>query len=129
MIPEGVLTAGEAWRRAGRKIGRQEARLLLEHVCACTHAALIAHPEQALGDDQATRFEHLVQRRVAGEPFAYLVGSAWFMGLEFTVGPAVLVPRPETELLVELATQRLAEREKKTVPSRSCTVSQGHSGR
>ena len=99
----GALTAGEAWRRAGQKIGRREARLLLEHVCSCTHAFLIAHPEQVLSDDQDLRFEDLVERRAMGEPFAYLVGSAWFMGLEFEVGPAVLVPRPETELLVELA--------------------------
>ena len=97
------LTAGEAWRRAGQQIGRQEARLLLEHVCSCTHATLIAHPDLALSDDQAARFEDLVQRRLGGEPFAYLVGSAWFMGLEFVVDPAVLVPRPETELLVDLA--------------------------
>ena len=97
------LTAGEAWRRAGQRIGRQEARLLLEHVCGCTHATLIAHPEQVLSKEQTIRFEGLVQRRLGGEPFAYLVGSAWFMGLEFVVDPAVLVPRPETELLVDLA--------------------------
>ena len=97
------LTAGEAWRQAGQRIGRQEARLLLEHVCGCTHATLIAHPEQVLSKEQTIRFEGLVQRRLGGEPFAYLVGSAWFMGLEFVVDPAVLVPRPETELLVDLA--------------------------
>ncbi len=103
MMRDMPLTAGEAWRRAGQRIGRQEARLLLEHVCGCTHATLIAHPDLALSDDQAARFEDLVQRRLGGEPFAYLVGSAWFMGLEFVVDPAVLVPRPETELLVDLA--------------------------
>ena len=97
---------GEAWRQAARRIGRLDARLLLEHVCGCTHAELIAHPERVLGAAEASRFAGLVARRAEGEPLAYLVGSAWFGGLEFAVGPAVLIPRPETELLVELAAQR-----------------------
>ncbi|MDR2614855.1 MAG: peptide chain release factor N(5)-glutamine methyltransferase, partial [Candidatus Accumulibacter sp.] len=105
----GPASLGEAWRQAAERIGRREARLLLEHVCGCTHAGLIAYPERAIDPAQADRFGELVARRAAGEPFAYLVGSAWFCGLEFTVGPAVLIPRPETELLVGLATQRAEE--------------------
>ncbi|MDR2113559.1 MAG: peptide chain release factor N(5)-glutamine methyltransferase [Candidatus Accumulibacter sp.] len=97
---------GEAWRRAARRVGRRDARLLLEHVCGCAHADLIAHPERAMSGDQASRFAGLVERRAAGEPLAYLVGSAWFCGLEFAVGPAVLIPRPETELIVDLAVER-----------------------
>jgi release factor glutamine methyltransferase len=85
--------------------------LLLEHVCGCTHADLIAHPERVIGPAQADRFGELMRRRAAGEPFAYLVGSAWFCDLEFAVGPAVLIPRPETERLVELAAQRVAAAE------------------
>jgi release factor glutamine methyltransferase len=99
---------GEACRQATECIGRREARLLLEHVCGCTHASLIAHPERAIDPAQANRFGELVARRAAGEPFAYLVGSIWFHGLEFAVGPAVLIPRPETELLVDLAARRAA---------------------
>ncbi len=101
-----VLRIGEAWRQASRRIDRQDARLLLEHVCGCKHADLIAHPERELTDAQALRFEDLVSRRAAGEPLAYLVGSAWFHGLEFAVTPAVLIPRPETEVLVDLAVER-----------------------
>ena len=101
---------GEAWRQAGGNIGRLDARLLLEHVCGCTHAELIAHPERAMTPAEAARFAELAARRAAGEPLAYLVGSAWFGGLEFAVGPAVLIPRPETELLVDLAAQALAAR-------------------
>ena len=101
---------GEAWRQAGGSIGRLDARLLLEHVCGCTHAELIAHPERAMTPAEAARFAELAARRAAGEPLAYLVGSAWFGGLEFAVGPAVLIPRPETELLVDLAAQALATR-------------------
>jgi len=99
----GAATLGEACRNAGRRIARLDARLLLEHVCCCTYTDLIAHPERELSDDQAARFEALLARREAGEPLAYLVGSAFFCGLEFAVSPAVLIPRPETEVLVEQA--------------------------
>lgn len=97
---------GAAWREAGRRLPRREARLLLEHVCGCTHADLIAHPERAMTADQAARFAGLVSRREAGEPLAYLVGSAWFHDLEFAVTPAVLIPRPDTEVLVDVAAER-----------------------
>jgi release factor glutamine methyltransferase len=97
---------GEAWRQASRRIDRVDARRLLEYVCGCAHADLIAYPEREMSPVQAADFERLVARRAAGEPFAYLVGSAWFCGLEFAVGPEVLIPRPETELLVELAARR-----------------------
>ena len=98
---------GETWRRASQRIARVDARLLLEHVCGCTHAELIAHPERPLPAAEAARFAALVERRASGEPLAYLLGSAFFYGLEFYVSPAVLIPRPETELLVELARQRV----------------------
>lgn len=99
------ISLGGAYRRAARRIGRLDARLLLEHVCGCTHADLIAHPERPMSAAQAVRFEELTARRAAAEPLAYLLCSAWFCGLEFAVGPAVLIPRPETELLVDLAAQ------------------------
>jgi release factor glutamine methyltransferase len=108
-VLKSVLTEtclGDTWRQAARRIERLDARLLLEYVCGCTHADLIAHPERAMSEEEVGHFEELVSRRAAGEPLAYLVGSAWFGGLEFAVNPAVLIPRPETELLVELAAQR-----------------------
>ena len=55
---------------------------------------------------QADSFDRLIERRISGEPLAYLLGSAWFCGLEFAVSPAVLIPRPETETLVNLAVER-----------------------
>lgn len=97
---------GEAWRQASRRIDRLDARLLLEHVCGCCHADLIAHPERPLSVAQVAEFEALVARRAAGEPLAYLVGSAWFGDLEFRVTPAVLIPRPDTEVLVDVAVER-----------------------
>lgn len=98
----GVLI-GAAWREAARRIDRLDARLLLESVCDCTHAELIARDDRTFPDDQFARFETLVARREAGEPLAYLLGSAFFCGLEFGVSPAVLIPRPDTEVLVERA--------------------------
>ncbi len=106
MIPAVGASLGEAWRLASRRIDRLGARLLLEHVCGCRHADLIAHPERPLSAAQAAEFEALVARRAGGEPLAYLVGSAWFGDLAFRVTPAVLIPRPDTEVLVELAVER-----------------------
>jgi len=97
---------GNAWRRASQRIDRLDARLLLEHVCGCRHADLIARPERELTDAQSARFERLLARRAAGEPLAYLVGSAFFYGLEFAVSPDVLIPRDDTEVLVDRALER-----------------------
>ena len=94
-------TLGALWRAASQRIDRLDARLLIEAVCACTHAELIAHPERESSDAQAKQLETLISRREAGEPLAYLLGSAWFAGREFAVSPAVLIPRPDTEVLVE----------------------------
>ena len=108
-----AVTLGEAWREASQRIERLDARLLLEHVCGCSHADLIAHADRELSPIQAGQFAALVERRAQGEPLAYLVGSAYFCGLEFAVSPDVLIPRPETEVLVE---QALAHAEGIEVP-------------
>jgi release factor glutamine methyltransferase len=102
-MTEGI---GDAWRQASQRIARLDARLLLEQVCGCTHVDLIAHPERKLLAAEAAQFDALVERRAAGEPLAYLVGSAFFYGLEFYVSPAVLIPRPDTDVLVEQAKKR-----------------------
>ena len=101
-------TLGEALAQAAARIGRLDARLLLQHVSGCRHTDLIAHPERALAPEHGATLEALVARREAGEPLAYLVGKKEFLDLELAVSPAVLVPRPETELLVELAQDRAA---------------------
>lgn len=109
-LPASALpaTLGDAWRAAAARIDRLDARLLVEHVAGCTHATLIASPERALSADAAAQLAALVERRAEGEPLAYLVGSTGFYGLVFAVSPAVLIPRPETELLVDLALARAA---------------------
>ncbi len=88
-------------------IGRLEARVLLREVLRRDDAWLIAHGDDALTVAQSQQYAALVARRAAGEPIAYLTGTREFYGRSFAVTPAVLIPRPETELLVELALQRL----------------------
>ena len=84
-----------------------EARMLFEHLLGKSRAWLIAHADEAADADSAKAFAALVARRCGGEPIAYLLGVREFHGLEFKVTPAVLIPRPETELLVDLALERL----------------------
>jgi len=80
--------------------------VLLAEVLGTTRGRVLSHPEAPCAAQQAERYLELVARRAAGEPLAYLVGRREFWSLELSVGPAVLVPRPETELLVERALAR-----------------------
>ncbi|CAL1240980.1 peptide chain release factor N(5)-glutamine methyltransferase [Candidatus Methylocalor cossyra] len=82
---------------------RLEAEVLLTQVLGGDRAQLRAWPERPLDPDRAARFRALVERRRAGEPLAYITGEREFWSRRFRVGPGVLIPRPETELLVELA--------------------------
>ena len=84
-------------------------RVLLCHALNTTRVGLITGSERALTSDEAQRFGDLVQRRLAGEPVAYLVGQREFFGLPFEVSGVVLIPRPDTELLVELTLDRLPQ--------------------
>jgi release factor glutamine methyltransferase len=83
-----------------------DARVLLEHVLGLPHAALIAHADRALSNGEYERFRDLVERRRRGEPVAYLIGWREFYGRRFALTPSVLIPRPETEVLVEQALAR-----------------------
>jgi release factor glutamine methyltransferase len=84
-----------------------ENRILLCHATGLSRVQLITRAEQALSADQAARLAELLRRRLAGEPIAYIVGKREFFGLDFAVSEAVLIPRPDTELIVELALERL----------------------
>jgi len=99
---------GTVLKAAGERIGAVDARVLLCHVLKRDSAYLAAHPEASIAAGEAARLEDLVERRAAGEPVAYLTGRREFYGRSFHVNPAVLIPRPETELLVELALERLS---------------------
>ena|SRR5690554_161528 len=102
-----VATALE-WAR--NHIVRADARILMRRVLVCDAARLIAHPEQQLSPVEWEDFRHYVERRAAGEPIAYLTGEREFFGYGLMVTPAVLIPRPETELLVELAVTHFGDR-------------------
>jgi release factor glutamine methyltransferase len=108
-----VLEAGAVLARAEADLcsvtdtPRLEAELLLAEATGLTRVALMARPTRPIGGAEALRFEALVARRRRGEPFAYIVGYREFYSLRLAVGPAVLVPRPETETLVDAALARL----------------------
>jgi len=84
-------------------------RVLLCHALALSRVGLITQSERVLSADEAQRFATLVRRRLDGEPIAYIVGQREFFGLPFEVDGAVLIPRPDTELLVELTLERLPQ--------------------
>ncbi|MGB8495344.1 MAG: peptide chain release factor N(5)-glutamine methyltransferase [Candidatus Acidiferrum sp.] len=87
------------------------AELLLLYVAARDRTWLYAHPEEILSAETTTQYFALIQRRATGEPTQHLTGKQEFWGLEFAVTPDVLIPRPETEHLIEVALDRLALRE------------------
>ena len=84
-----------------------DTRVLLCHALHLTRVQLITRADQLLSAAEAAGLHTLFERRLAGEPIAYLTGEREFYGLDFRVTPAVLIPRPDTELLVELACERL----------------------
>lgn len=100
-------TVVHALREAATRIDRVDAEALLLHVLGQPRGWLFTHGGDALTPDQSSRFDELIARREAGEPVAYLTGSRGFWTLDLEVTPDTLIPRPETELLVELALARI----------------------
>ena len=98
------MTVRDALRSSG--IDPREARLLLAQAAGFSEASVVAFPDREIPAAVEMFFSRQVARRKNGEPIAYIVGRKEFYGLELAVNPAVLIPRPETELLVELALQR-----------------------
>jgi release factor glutamine methyltransferase len=106
-------SAGEALQAARARLAttsrnpRRDAEVLLAHVLRCDQAALLTHPERLLSPAEADQLESFLNRRLASEPMQYITGSQEFFGLLFEVTPAVLIPRPETEHLVEAALEHI----------------------
>jgi len=96
-------------RLAATPLPLLESRMLMQHVLGVNRSWMISHDTDPLPDAAWARFDALAQRRLAGEPIAYLLGTRSFMEWDFEVGPAVLIPRPETELLVETVLQAVAD--------------------
>ena len=109
------LTVGDALRAAaprlrasGSRSPRLDAELLLAHALGVPRAELFRDPGRALRPVEAARFDELISRRVAREPVAYILGRRAFRTIDLEVTPEVLIPRPETETLVEVALEALA---------------------
>ena len=100
---EALGAATDALRAAGVDTPRLDAELLLEHATGASRAELAAAPEAPVHAPDARAFAELVRRRLRREPVAYILGSRGFRHIELAVDPRCLIPRPETELLVELA--------------------------
>ena len=95
---------------AGSETPRLDAELLLGHAVGVGRTAVLAHPEAPVGADAARRFRADIERRATGEPVAYLRGLKEFYGLAFQADSRALIPRPETELLVDLARDEVIRR-------------------
>lgn len=112
-----VESGTAALAAAGIPTARLDAEVLLTHACGIDRAALYTRWRSIVPTDRRSRFDSLVARRQKREPLQYIVGHQEFWSLDFAVTPDVLIPRPETELLVELALTKLAQ--KSPVTSRS----------
>ncbi len=120
-LKSAALSVASALQHATRELTptsptpRLDAEVLIMHVCGLERGGLIARDRSVLTDAQRQRLEELLARRKRGEPVAYLTGVREFWSMELHVSPAVLIPRPETELLVEKALARIPSGAKWTV--------------
>jgi release factor glutamine methyltransferase len=103
-----LVSIAQILNHACNYVAYTDARILLQGVLKVNHAYLIAHPKQNLTPIQIQNFQLLVTRRINGEPIAYIIGEREFYSMKFKVKPAVLIPRPETELLVDLALEKIS---------------------
>jgi release factor glutamine methyltransferase len=97
-------------RDSGSESARLDAELLLAHVVSVDRSTILAYPESPLGEEHVAEYRSLVERRASGEPVAYIRGLKEFYGLSFAVDKRALIPRPETERLVEIALARIVDR-------------------
>jgi release factor glutamine methyltransferase len=108
-IGNAIKEAAQWLREGGVADWRRDASLLLAHVLDRDRSFVIAHAGDALSDEQLGSFQSLIERRASGEPLQYLTGHQEFFKLDFEVTSDVLIPRPETELIVETALELLRD--------------------
>ncbi|MBV9957738.1 MAG: peptide chain release factor N(5)-glutamine methyltransferase, partial [Acidobacteria bacterium] len=106
-IAQALVEATQLLRRGGVTEARRDAAVLLAHLIGRDQTYLIAHAERELAGADVARYRAAVERRAAGEPLQYITGHQEFFNLDFAVTPDVLIPRPDTELLVETALELL----------------------
>jgi release factor glutamine methyltransferase len=109
-IEELLLTGVTRLRASGSETPRLDAELLLARAIGTDRSGVLAYPEARVGDGQQATFEAELDRRAAGEPVAYIRGFKEFYGLAFSADARALIPRPETELIVELAEREVMDR-------------------
>jgi len=103
LIREAIAQAAADLKKAGIETPSLDASILLAHILNTTRASIVARGTEPLSDENSAALRALIQRRLNGECIAYITGKKEFRGLEFLVNPSVLVPRPDTETLVEAA--------------------------
>ena len=113
-VEEALESGAIVLESAGIETPRLDVELLLAHCLGVERTWLLAHPEHLPEPAQLAQFWALVERRAKREPLAYLTGTRWFYGLEFEVNPSVLIPRPETEMLVEYTISKSETRNPKS---------------
>jgi len=124
------MTLGEAVKMgsaalASLREGRRDAELLLVRCFGCERSFLLAHPEATISSDSMEQYRRWLVRRAAHEPIQYILGEQEFFGLSLRVTPDVLIPRPETEHLVEAALERLRNDQPSSQPLRIVDVGTG----
>jgi release factor glutamine methyltransferase len=108
-IAEAILQGSHKLRKAGVPEARREAGSLLAFVLDKDRTFILAHADDAISEDEVSRFQAMLDSRAQGKPAQYIMGVQEFYGLEFEVTPDVLIPRPETELLVESAVKLVSK--------------------
>ena len=109
-VRDALRQAREKLRESGVEDAGFESEYLLRHTLGCTRESLLMTLDSDVSSSDQLRFDSVIGRRAAGEPSAYITGHKEFYGLDFKVDPRALIPRPETELLVELALEFVARR-------------------
>ena len=107
-IANAILQGADQLRQAGVPEARREAGSLLAHILSRDRSFILSHADDLVAEPQIAQLQEFLTRRSRGEPLQYITGLQEFYGLDFEVGPGVLIPRPETELLIETALKLVA---------------------
>lgn len=105
-----------------KSISHYERELLLAHILGVSREYVLAHPEFRPNPSQTRKFEESVKRKQKNEPLAYITGHREFYGLDFKVSPDTLIPRPETEMLVEIAIKKIRRAARSAMRGRRCAA-------
>jgi release factor glutamine methyltransferase len=124
-VGRALLAAARRLKETGSDSPQLDSAILMAHVLGVSKGWLYAHPNRQLTPDEIARFEELVRRRMRCEPVAYLVGFKPFYGLDITVDRRVLIPRPETEILVDRVLEHLQNRTEERVVLKVADVGAG----